>query len=129
MDQLSDAGLLVRAGDGNDRRVKILALTEAGMQKVEMIEQAFAPFRRELLKDVTKADIEACQRVLDAPGKAVSVMTDRKSSNCVFSQSVFLSSSAISYSLFLRMPVIFAVRAAAVPAGSSSSKTDSICRA
>ncbi len=71
MDQLSEAGLLVRTEDGNDRRVKILALTEAGMQKVDMIEQAFAPFRRELLKDVTEADIEACQRVLDALGKAV----------------------------------------------------------
>ncbi len=71
MDQLSEAGLLVRIEDGNDRRAKILALTEAGMQKVDMIEQAFAPFRRELLKDVTEADIEACQRVLDALGKAV----------------------------------------------------------
>lgn len=45
MGQFNDVGLLVRTEDGNDRRVRIIALTEA--------------------------DIGVCQHVLDALGKAV----------------------------------------------------------
>ena len=76
MDQLIEAGLLVRTEDAHDRRAKILALTEEGQRKVELIEQAFSPFRRELLQDVDENDIDACQRVLDALGMAVRNYSD-----------------------------------------------------
>ncbi len=71
MDQLIEAELLVRVEDENDRRAKILTLTEKGLERVNLIEQAFSPFRRELLKGVAEEDIDACQRVLDALSVAV----------------------------------------------------------
>ncbi len=71
MDQLIEAELLVRVEDENDRRAKILTLTDKGLERVDLIEQAFSPFRRELLKGVTEEDIDACQRVLDALSVAV----------------------------------------------------------
>ena len=71
MDQLIEAGLLKRVEDEKDRRAKILTLTEEGLRKVDLIEQAFSPFRRELLKNVTEEDIDACQRVFDTLGIAL----------------------------------------------------------
>ncbi len=78
MDQLIEAGLLVRVEDESDRRAKILTLTDEGLKRVDLIEQAFSPFRRELLKDVTEEDIDACQRVFDALGVAIRKYDDSR---------------------------------------------------
>ncbi|MEA5097928.1 MAG: MarR family transcriptional regulator [Burkholderiaceae bacterium] len=66
IEQLIDYGLVERHDDPNDRRAKLLFLTKDGKVKVEQIENAMLPFRRNLLKGVSVADLEACQRVLDA---------------------------------------------------------------
>lgn len=76
MDQLIEAELLVRVEDENDRRAKILTLTDEGLKRVDLIEQTFSPFRRELLKEVAEEDIDACQRVLDALGDAIRKCSD-----------------------------------------------------
>ncbi len=66
IDQLIDSGLVERQDDPNDRRAKLLRLTPEGKIRVEQIEKALLPFRRNLLKGVSIADLEACQRVFEA---------------------------------------------------------------
>ena len=65
MDQLIEAVLLKRVADENDRRAKILTLTDKNLQKADLIEQVFSPFRREWLKNVSEEDIDVCLRVFD----------------------------------------------------------------
>ncbi|MBS1186185.1 MAG: MarR family transcriptional regulator [Burkholderiaceae bacterium] len=79
MDQLTESGLVERREDPNDRRAKILRLTSEGKKRVAQIEQALIPFRRGLLKGVSIADLEACQRVLNALHESIRRKEDNRS--------------------------------------------------
>src|SRR4051794_28760800 len=46
IDHLIESGLLARREDPQDRRAKILELTEEGRQSAALMEQALIPFRR-----------------------------------------------------------------------------------
>jgi len=64
VDQLIEAGLIERHDDPNDRRAKILRLTEEGEKTAQRMDQALTPFRRQLFGDFDPADVEGCLRVL-----------------------------------------------------------------
>jgi MarR family transcriptional regulator for hemolysin len=64
VDHLIESGLLERHDDPNDRRAKILRLTEEGQKTAELMDQALRPFRRKLFGAFDPADVEACLRVL-----------------------------------------------------------------
>lgn len=69
VDQLIGNGLVVRHEDPQDRRAKILHLTDEGQKTAGRMEQALRPFRRQLFGDFPEADVEACLRVLSGlPG-------------------------------------------------------------
>jgi len=64
VDQLIQSGLVARHEDPQDRRAKILRLTEEGQKKAALMDQALTPFRRRLFGEFAPADVEACLRVL-----------------------------------------------------------------
>ena len=64
VDHLIESGLLERHDDPNDRRAKILRLTDEGYKTAELMDQALTPFRRKLFDAFAPADVEACLRVL-----------------------------------------------------------------
>ena len=64
VDQLIEAGLLLRHDDPVDRRAKILSLTDAGKQTASLMENALIPFRQKVFGAFAPADVEACLRVL-----------------------------------------------------------------
>ena len=66
IDQLVASNLVLRQDDPSDRRAKTLSLTAEGRRIAERLEQALAPFRREIFQDLPAADIEDCLRVLTA---------------------------------------------------------------
>ncbi|MGE4335726.1 MAG: MarR family winged helix-turn-helix transcriptional regulator [Pigmentiphaga sp.] len=66
LDQLCEAGLVVRRDDPEDRRAKTLWLTEAGEQLAQRIERAIAKLRFRVFAEVSDADVEATLRVLEA---------------------------------------------------------------
>jgi MarR family transcriptional regulator for hemolysin len=69
VDHLIHSGLLARHEDPQDRRAKILRLTEEGQKTAALMDQALTPFRRRLFGEFAPADIEACLRVLSGlPG-------------------------------------------------------------
>lgn len=63
IDQLAAAGLIERCESAQDRRARTLHLTEAGRAMHARIEDVLVVFRRELFKDISTADLQACQRV------------------------------------------------------------------
>jgi len=71
MDQLTDAGLMVRNEDASDRRAKTLHLTPEGRKCAAQLEEALALFRRTLFRGVPRADIDTCIGVLDALAQAI----------------------------------------------------------
>ncbi len=64
VDQLIDSGLVERHEDPNDRRAKILRLTDEGRKTAERMDQALRPFRRKLFGAFEPSDVDACLRVL-----------------------------------------------------------------
>ena len=66
LDQLSSAGLVVRADDPKDRRAKTLSLTPAGKRTVERMEAELIELRETVFADVAVADLEASLRVFRA---------------------------------------------------------------
>lgn len=64
VDHLIESGLLERHDDPNDRRAKILRLTDEGRKTAERMDQALRPFRRKLFGAFEPADVDACLRVL-----------------------------------------------------------------
>ena len=64
VDQLIEAGLLLRHDDPVDRRAKILSLTDAGKQTASLMENALIPFRQKVFGAFAPEDVEACLRVL-----------------------------------------------------------------
>ncbi|WDD90622.1 MarR family transcriptional regulator (plasmid) [Burkholderia sp. FERM BP-3421] len=66
LDQLCAAGLMRREADPDDRRAKIVALTDAGRVLTERMEEDLRMLRARVLKGVSRADLEATLRVLNA---------------------------------------------------------------
>ena len=66
LDQLCNAGFVCRTEDASDRRAKALSLTERGRELAESIESELVRLRREVLQDISTADLEAALRVVRA---------------------------------------------------------------
>jgi MarR family transcriptional regulator for hemolysin len=64
IDLLIESGLIERHDDPQDRRAKILQLTDDGKTRAAQMEEALLPFRRSVFAGVDAADIDACLRVL-----------------------------------------------------------------
>jgi len=64
IDLLIENGLVERSEDPQDRRAKILQLTDDGKTRAAQMEAALIPFRRDLFAEFDQADIDACLRVL-----------------------------------------------------------------
>lgn len=66
IDQLVTSGLVLRHDDPNDRRAKLLSLTDAGKTCAAALEEALRPFRQELLGDIDTEAIDTTLRTLQA---------------------------------------------------------------
>lgn len=66
LDQLCTAGLVRRDEDPDDRRAKTITLTDTGRAVTEKMEDDLRSLRGRVLKGVTRADLEAALRVLNA---------------------------------------------------------------
>ncbi|PCE30772.1 MarR family winged helix-turn-helix transcriptional regulator [Burkholderia ubonensis] len=66
LDQLCAAGLARRDDDPGDRRAKTISLTDAGRVVTAKMEEDLRVLRARVLKGVTRADLEATLRVLNA---------------------------------------------------------------
>lgn len=66
LDQLVEAGFVVRREDPVDRRAKTLHLTPAGQRACGEIEAVLHDLRASLYQGLPDADIAACLRVFDA---------------------------------------------------------------
>ena len=64
VDHLIESGLVARHEDPQDRRAKILRLTDEGRKTAELMDSALRPFRRKLFGAFEPGDVEACLRVL-----------------------------------------------------------------
>ena len=71
IDRLIAAELLTREEDANDRRARLLTLTENGRQRVKQVTEAMRPFRRKLFEDIDREDLMAALRVLEQLKKAI----------------------------------------------------------
>ncbi|SDD49375.1 MarR family winged helix-turn-helix transcriptional regulator [Paraburkholderia lycopersici] len=66
LDQLCAAGLVRRDEDPDDRRAKTITLTNEGRVVTARMEDELRGLRARVLKGVTRADLEATLRVLNA---------------------------------------------------------------
>jgi MarR family transcriptional regulator for hemolysin len=66
LDQLCAAGLMRREEDPDDRRAKTVALTDEGRAVTAKIEEELVALRAQALKHVSRSDLEAALRVLNA---------------------------------------------------------------
>jgi MarR family transcriptional regulator, transcriptional regulator for hemolysin len=66
LDQLCAAGLMRRDEDPEDRRAKTVVLTEEGRAVTAKMEEELATLRAQALKGVSRSDLEAALRVLEA---------------------------------------------------------------
>ncbi|MHC6223318.1 MarR family winged helix-turn-helix transcriptional regulator [Pseudomonas sp. X10] len=66
LDQLCKAGFVCRSEDPLDRRAKALSLTVEGRALAESIEGELTRLRREVLRGIDQADLEATLRVIRA---------------------------------------------------------------
>lgn len=66
LDQLCAAGLVRRDEDPDDRRAKTISLTEEGSAVTAKMEEDLRELRARVLKGVSRADLEATLRVLNA---------------------------------------------------------------
>jgi MarR family transcriptional regulator for hemolysin len=64
LDQLCAAGLVRREEDPEDRRAKVIELTREGRAVTAKIEKELVGLRAEVLKDVSRGDLEIALRVL-----------------------------------------------------------------
>ncbi|RVU19727.1 MarR family winged helix-turn-helix transcriptional regulator [Methylobacterium oryzihabitans] len=72
LDQLEAAGLVTRREDPADRRAKVLSLTAEGRAAVARIEGELVRLRRSVFAGVSRADLEAGLRVLQAVQRGAS---------------------------------------------------------
>jgi MarR family transcriptional regulator for hemolysin len=66
LDQLCAAGLMRRDEDPEDRRAKTVMLTDEGRAVTARMEEQLISLRAQALKGVSRSDLEAALRVLDA---------------------------------------------------------------
>lgn len=66
LDQLCSAGLVNRDEDPSDRRAKTISLTDQGHAVTAKMEEDLRALRARVLKNVSRADLEATLRVLNA---------------------------------------------------------------
>jgi MarR family transcriptional regulator for hemolysin len=66
LDQLCNAGVVLRNEDPTDRRAKCLSLTDNGRALALSIENELIRLRREVLQNVAQADLDAALRVFKA---------------------------------------------------------------
>jgi MarR family transcriptional regulator for hemolysin len=66
LDQLCAAGLVERREDQEDRRAKTLHLTPEGAELAARVEALLHDVRRDILANVSDADLQACLRVFRA---------------------------------------------------------------
>ncbi|MBC8742878.1 MarR family transcriptional regulator [Paraburkholderia sp. UCT31] len=66
LDQLCAAGLMRRDEDPEDRRAKTVVLTDEGRAVTAKMEEELVTLRAQALKGVSRDDLEAALRVLDA---------------------------------------------------------------
>jgi MarR family transcriptional regulator for hemolysin len=66
LDQLCAANLVRRDEDPDDRRAKIISLTDEGRTVTAKIEKELIALRADVLNDVTREDLEATLRVFAA---------------------------------------------------------------
>ncbi len=66
LDQLCNAGFVCRSEDPGDRRAKALSLTDSGRALADAIENELTRLRRDVLKDIPAADLQAALRVVKA---------------------------------------------------------------
>lgn len=71
IDQLVDSGLIERREDTNDRRAKLLYLTDEGRKKVKQIETALIPLRRQLLEGLSNEELDTCMHVFKTLGASI----------------------------------------------------------
>ena len=64
IDRMEGEGLLKRCASETDRRVKHLHLSEAGRKEVQRIHDSAADLRRELLSELSDAEINATLNIL-----------------------------------------------------------------
>jgi len=77
VDHLIGSGLVERHEDPQDRRAKILRLTDEGLKTAALMDQALTPFRRKLFGAFDPADVEATLRVLSGlPAAIVNVQAE-----------------------------------------------------
>jgi len=77
VDHLIGSGLVERHEDPQDRRAKILRLTDEGLKAAALMDQALTPFRRKLFGAFDPADVEATLRVLSGlPAAIVNVQAE-----------------------------------------------------
>ena len=83
LDALERGGLLRRHPDPEDRRSKVLQLTESGQETVEQIESAYEGVSQRLLVQIDEQELELCLRVfrkvemtLRGPGTAMESSPD-----------------------------------------------------
>jgi MarR family transcriptional regulator, transcriptional regulator for hemolysin len=74
VDQLIESGLVTRQEDPQDRRAKILGLTEEGLKTAALMDQALTPFRRNVFDAFSPADVEATLRVLSGLPNAIAAV-------------------------------------------------------
>ncbi|HET7797552.1 MAG TPA: MarR family transcriptional regulator [Nevskia sp.] len=76
VDHLIESGLVARHEDPQDRRAKILRLTDEGLKTAALMDQALTPFRRKLFGAFDPADVEATLRVLSGLPTAIAAVQD-----------------------------------------------------
>ena len=76
VDHLIGSGLVERHDDPQDRRAKILRLTDEGLKTAALMDQALTPFRRKLFGAFDPADVEATLRVLSGLPTAIAAVQD-----------------------------------------------------
>jgi MarR family transcriptional regulator for hemolysin len=74
VDQLIESKLVERHEDPQDRRARILRLTEEGLKTASLMDQALTPFRRSLFGVFDPADVEGCLRVLAGLPAAIATL-------------------------------------------------------
>jgi MarR family transcriptional regulator for hemolysin len=74
VDHLIGSGLVERHEDPQDRRAKILRLTDEGLKTALQMDQALTPFRRKLFGEFDPADVEATLRVLSGLPTAIATI-------------------------------------------------------
>jgi MarR family transcriptional regulator for hemolysin len=76
VDHLIESKLVERHEDPQDRRAKILRLTDAGLSTAHLMDQALTPFRRKLFGTFDPSDVEATLRVLAGLPNALAAIHD-----------------------------------------------------